>query len=106
MDQKAEKELVATLHEIRERLALSPAGMIAGPADPAPDWASHGHFGPMQHHLLRGPVADPAPWYLLDKASLARLKIHRLDTAIGDLQREIESLTLERNLLAKEYKLR
>jgi uncharacterized small protein (DUF1192 family) len=51
-------------------------------------------------------VADPAPWYLLDKAGLAKLKIHRLDSSISELQKEIESLKMERDLLKKEYKIR
>ncbi len=105
MDEQILKEMAATLHDIKERLTLSPAAAIAGPADPAPDWSPH-VIGPIRQRWLRGPVADPAPWYLLDKASLARLKIHRLDGAISELEKEIGSLKLERDLLKREYKIK
>ena len=74
-------------------------------ADPGPEWEM-AHIGPSRPSFLRGPVADPAPWYLLDKAKLAQLKIRQLDTAITELEKQIDFFKLEQDLLKQEYKLK
>ncbi|MFX0195897.1 MAG: hypothetical protein ACFFCW_07230 [Candidatus Hodarchaeota archaeon] len=54
-----------------------------------------------------GPDIDPVPsWYLLDKVSLAKLKISKLDMTIAELEKRIEFHRLERDLLKKEYNLK
>lgn len=100
MDEKILKEMATTMREIKEQLAISSVGATPGSASLAPEWQGH------RWHWLRGPVADPQPWILLDKPSLARLKIHRLETAISEMQKEMDSLKLERDLLKREYKVK
>ena len=54
-----------------------------------------------------GLEGDPVPpIYLLDKAKVAQLQIHQLDTAIAELERQIEFVKLERDMLKQEYKLK
>lgn len=105
MDEKILKEMAATMREIKEQLAISSVGTTPGSASLAPEWQGH-LTSPIRWHWLRGPVADPQPWILLDKPSLARLKIQRLDTAISEMQKEMDSLKLERDLLKREYKIK
>lgn len=105
MDEKILNEMAATLRDIKERLTLGPVGAVPGSAALAPEW-QRPFTSPIWWHELRGPVADPQPWILLDKPSLAQLKTHRLDTAISELEKEIDSLKLERDLLKKEYKIK
>lgn len=80
-------------------------GGFRGPvADPGPEWGERlrriGIGG------IRGPEGDPPPEFLLDKAKLAELKIHKIDAYVKNLQKEIDSLKLEGNLLRKEYKIK
>ncbi len=108
MDDKIISEMQKTLAEIKASLGGISLGHFRGPiADPAPGW---GHFphGPIIDwgHLIRGPVGDPAPDVLLGKDKLAQLKVHRLETTIKDLQQQIDTLKLERDLLKEEYKLK
>ena len=98
--------MASTLHDIQAKLSMGSFGGLRGPvADPSPEWEI-AHVAPSRPSLLRGPVADPAPWYLLDKAKLAQLKIRQLDTAIMELEKQIDFFKLERNLLKQEYKLK
>jgi hypothetical protein len=53
-----------------------------------------------------GYAADPAIEILLDKGKLAQIKIRKIDMAIKELQGGIELLTMQRDMLRKEYKLR
>jgi hypothetical protein len=102
MDEEILKEMAATLRDIKERLALGPAGAVPGSVT---GW--QGYFNkPVWWDLLRGPVADPQPEMLLDKAKLAQLKVHRLDAAMSELQKGIDSFKLERDLLKKEYQIK
>ena len=55
---------------------------------------------------LRGPVADPATFWLLDKGKIARLKVHQLDMAIAELDKQKEFLKLQQSMLKQEYKIR
>lgn len=55
---------------------------------------------------IQGPVADPSPVFLLDKAKVARLKIRRLDLTKQELMKQIDLIKLESDLLKKEYKIR
>jgi len=105
MDEEILKEMAASLRDIKERLAVSPAGVIPGSTAFPSDWQAYFNK-PGWSHWLRGPVADPQPWMLLDKPRLAELKIHRLDGAISEMQKEIDSLKLERDLLKKEYNIK
>ncbi|MBE0478714.1 hypothetical protein IBX65_06310 [Candidatus Aerophobetes bacterium] len=110
MDEKILKDIASTLEAIRVKLdigAISAAGLRGPVADPSPGWAR----GAVTESLpqwagIRGPVADPAPWYLLDKAKLAQLKIRQIDAAITELEKQIDFLKLERNLLKEEYKIK
>jgi len=81
---------------------------LRGPvADPAPGWMPGQVIGPFPPGFhFRGPVADPAPWYLLDKAKLAQLKVRNIDGVIVELEKQIDSLKLERDLLKQEYKIK
>ena len=53
-----------------------------------------------------GAGGDPPPPYLLSKAKVAQLKIRQLDMTITALEKEIDLLKLEENLLKQEYKLK
>ena len=55
---------------------------------------------------IPGAPGDPPPSYLLNKAKVAQLKIRKLDMTITTLEKEIDLLKLEQNLLKQEYKLR
>ena len=118
MDEKLMQEMVLTLKGIQEKLSGLSFGFRGPVADPAPDWGR----GPMADpspdwwqarpqrwgriQTIMGPVADPGPELMLDKARLAQLKVHRLDQAITDLRNQIEIFELEKNLLAEEYNLK
>jgi|GEM_PF-2179687 hypothetical protein len=109
MEENILKEILSTLESIKIQLEVGSISGISlrGPvADPPPGIISP--RGVIADPLLpvRGPVADPAPWYLLDKAKLAKLKVHQIETAIMELERQIEFLKLERDLLKEEYKLK
>jgi hypothetical protein len=112
----------------------APPWWSRGPvADPAPPWWWRGSIGdpvpPLQMRTqypeaaldavaakryaaieripnVAGPVADPGPELLLDKTRLAKLKIVRLDQTVASLEKQIEAIRLERDLLAEEYKLK
>ncbi len=106
MEEKILREMASTLKDIQGKLSIGSASGLRGPvADPGPEWEMF-HPELSRPWLLRGPVADPAPWYLLDKAKLAQLKIHQLDAAIMELEKQIDSFKLERDLLKQEYKLK
>ena len=53
-----------------------------------------------------GIEGDPPTPYLLNKAKVAQLKISKLDMIITTLEKEIDLLKLEQNLLKQEYKLK
>ncbi len=55
---------------------------------------------------IPGTRGDPPPPYLLSKAKVAQLKIRQLDMTITTLEKEIDLLKLEQNLLRQEYKLK
>ncbi len=113
MKERNLKDIISKLEAIKERLGMgSMSGMgLRGPvADPGPGWGPYlpGPVVPFPGwgRPLPGPVADPGPSYLLDKAKLAQLKIRKIDVAITELEKQIELLKLERDLLKKEYKIR
>jgi hypothetical protein len=54
---------------------------------------------------VRGPVADPATFWLLDKSRVARLKIRQLDMTIAELEKQIEFLKLQQDMLKEEYRI-
>lgn len=115
-----DKEWSEILTVVKEMQAALNAGTAAPPRGPLVD--------PMPP--IRGPVADPAPpcrWPLVDpmipfmrsrfdptpepdiflsKERLARLRVQKIEAAVAELQREIESLHLQRDLLKEEYKLK
>lgn len=128
------KEIASILRDIREKLSVPSWGSIRGPvadpapswgalrgpiADPAPQWGSlrgpvadpappWGYMRPEIASSLatfKGPVADPIPFWISDKAKLAKLKVLQLDAQIAELEKQIEFLKLERDLLAEEYKI-
>lgn len=104
------KEIVTTLEAIKAKLdigSVSGIGLRGPVADPSPGWWRGPVADPPPPWVsFRGPVADPAPWYLLDKAKLARLKIHQIEAAITELEKQIDSLKLERDLLKEEYNIK
>lgn len=53
-----------------------------------------------------GYAADPAIEILLPKDMLARIKIRKIQMAINELKLNIETLEMQRDMLAKEYKIR
>lgn len=53
-----------------------------------------------------GYAADPAIEILLPKEMLAQIKIRKIDMAIKELQSNMDVLTMQREMLAKEYKIR
>jgi hypothetical protein len=109
MDEKILKEMAESLQDIKRSLSAGFPGAFRGPvADPAPDWWSgRGPVAdPAPSWTIRGPVADPAPWYLLDKARLAQLRIRKIDAAVTELEKQIDYLKAEKNLLKEEYKIK
>ena len=56
-------------------------------------------------HARLGYAADPAIEILLPKDMLARIKIQQIDTAINELRLTMENLTMQRDMLAEEYKI-
>ena len=108
--EKAELKLLEEIHSMLKKWQeWGPSinsDMLRGPvADPAPEWSGNYFFTPRELLKFRGPVGDPAPYHLLDKAKLAELKVHRLNTAIAEMEKQIESFKIERDLYKKEYKL-
>lgn len=110
MEEKILKEIASTLKDIKAKLDIGSASGVGlrGPvADPSPGWLRGPVADPLPPWIgFRGPVADPAPWYLLDKAKLAQLKIHQIDKTIMEMQKQIDLLKLERDLLKEEYKIK
>ncbi|MDH4239737.1 MAG: hypothetical protein OEW48_09255 [Phycisphaerae bacterium] len=110
MEEKILKQIVSSLEAINAKLEIGPVSGIGlrGPvADPGPRWVP-GHIleqFPTAFHF-RGPVADPAPWQLLDKAKLAQIKVRNIDGVIMEMEKQIDSLKLERDLLKQEYKIK
>lgn len=111
MEERLRDEIMSILKDIREKVSAQPFTRLRGPcADPSPIINEH-RFGILRDRpwLLRGPVgpvADPSPEYLLDKARLAQLKIHNLDMHIKELNKQIEFCKMERDLLKEEYKIK
>jgi len=104
MDEKILAELTVVLKDLREKLGTSSFSLIRGPVgDPGPEMGWH---TPSLTRLgnFRGPISDPAPWHLLDKSRIAKLKIRQLDMAIKELNQQIDLLKLEQSLLKEEYK--
>ncbi len=54
---------------------------------------------------LLGYAADPAIEILLPKEMLAQIKIRKIDSAIKEYQAAIELLNVQREMLAREYKI-
>lgn len=107
MDETILKEMASTLRDIKERVSIGSYAGIRGPvADPGPEFDLPRAWTKPWVGPVRGPVADPAPWYLLDKAKLAKLKIRSLEAGIAEIESQIGSLKLERDLLREEYKIK
>jgi hypothetical protein len=53
---------------------------------------------------LHGPVADPGPEIMLDRRRLIQLRLRQLEVAKVDLQKQIDLLETERDLLGQELK--
>ena len=116
------QEMTTILKDIRDRLTSLPQFGVRGPvADPAPPfgvkspWADPvPPFGVMGQavdpsllqYTVRGPVADPGPMLLLDKAKLAQIKIRQIDMVVMDLEKQVEFLKLERDMLKEEYRIK
>lgn len=65
---------------------------------------SPNHIDPGMHvELLRGPIADPAISFLLDKKWLALIKIRQLEVEIQQAQQYIETLNMQKEMLQKQY---
>lgn len=101
-------EVLAILKEIQAKMGApsASAAMFRGPiADPGPDpdWWSRVFRYP--HHPWRINI-DPGPEVFLAKDKLARLKIQQIESTVAQLQKEIEALNLQKDLLKEEYKLK
>lgn len=108
MEERLRDEIMSILKDIREKVSAQPFTRLRGPvADPGPIINEH-RFGTLRDRpwLIRGPCADPSPEYLLDKARLAQLKIHKLDMHVKELEKQMEFCKMERDLLKKEYKIK
>jgi hypothetical protein len=104
MDEKILTEMLSVMKDLRDRIPATGSGFFRGPVgDPAPDWLGHIPVSPWKFNF-RGPVADPATGPLLEKSSMAKLKVHQLDDLMNDLQKQIDMLKLERDLLKEQYK--
>lgn len=53
-----------------------------------------------------GYSADPGIELLLPKDMLAKIKMQRLEMQINELKLAMENLEMQRDMLAKEYKLK
>jgi hypothetical protein len=84
-------------------------------ADPLPPWVGiDPHPDPWRRWVERFDP-DPTPWKellsmadaleLLDKAKVAQIKLAQLDMAIEQMQKNIDHLKLQRNMLKEEYQL-
>jgi hypothetical protein len=115
MDDKIIAELLSTMQDIRDRLGGggSTQGYFPGiVADPGPDWPGGpwGPWGPRRPQtpigpgILRGPV-DPAPWHLLDKFRIAKLKVSHLEMEMEELNRQAEFIQVQIGLLKEEYNI-
>jgi len=55
--------------------------------------------------IIQGPVADPVMEIMLPKELLAQIKYRKLDMLIQQLEMEKEILVMQKEMLAKEYKI-
>jgi hypothetical protein len=109
MEDKILKDIASTLEAIKAKLDIGSVniGTLRGPiSDPGPDWTRSHTVNPILWAGFRGPIADPGPIFLLEKPKLAQLKIRHIDMAITELERQIDLLKFERDLLKKEYNLK
>lgn len=130
----ADKELIEVLSAVKDIQAklnvanlnirgpvADPAPTLRGPiadpaiygpvADPAPDWINRLRQQTQVNNPWRwimGPVADPAPGpdVLLPKDKLAKIKIFQIESTITQLQKEIEGLNLQKDLLKQEFNIK
>jgi hypothetical protein len=92
MEEKTMKEMMSLLKEIKDKLSIT-----------YPVFPQTGHIPPP--HFPPRPI-DPSPEILLNKPILAQLKIHKINGAIAELQKQIDFLKFEQNLLKEEYKIK
>jgi hypothetical protein len=104
MEEKLLKDILLSLQEIKENLKVTQVAHFPGTVgDPGPE--INPHFRNFERFVnFRGPVADPGPWQILDKDKLARIKVARLERYIDEINKEIEIITLERDLIKQQYK--
>lgn len=55
---------------------------------------------------IRGPIADPVLSLLLNKELLAQIKFRQLEMEIQQAQQYMDMLNLEKEMLAKQYKIK
>ncbi len=80
-----------------------PYGTFRGPvADPGPEFR-RGNYEAASA-ILRGPVADPGPELLLDRSRLIKLNIKKLELLEKDLERQLDLVRTEHELLKEELK--
>ena len=53
-----------------------------------------------------GYAADPGIEMLLPKDKLAQIKLRKIDIAIQELKSAVEALSMQRDMLCEEYKIR
>jgi hypothetical protein len=105
MDEKLLNEILTSLQKIRATMKIPIESHLAGTvADPSPEFYPNFKY-PDPIFNVRGPIADPSPLQLLDKDELAKIKVCKLDRAIDDLNREIDFIKMERDLLKQQYKI-
>jgi hypothetical protein len=106
MEEKLLKEMISLLHDIREKLTITPGAGVRGPiADPGPDFFHHGH---MYRHLPLpiGYNVDPSPEFYFGKEELAKIKVRELDIMINQIVEQVELLKMQRDMMKQEYKIK
>jgi hypothetical protein len=85
-------------------------------ADPIPPWTVMEPDPEPWKWWVRWLDPDPTPWKdlltmsglleLLDKAKVAQIKVAQLDMAIEQMQKNMDYLKLQRDMLKEEYQLK
>ena len=111
MEEKLLKEMIALLKDIKESVAVSQMATVRGPvADPGPDpWPGSYHNWPFPRRFPFPPLpigGDPAIGPLIPKEELVKIRIKELDMTISQITHQIDLIRMQRDLLAREYKIK
>lgn len=113
MENKNEEKMINLLQEIKERLTANSWPSFRGPGgDPGPEWDPYRPFPFPRPYPYPGPPfhfprpIDPSPEFFLRKEQIAILKVKEIDILINQYKSGLDILETQRNLLAKEYKIK